>query len=240
MHPAITQLLDLHQVNVQRQRLIQDRSGREDKRRQADQALAKFTALSQTSRQMVEDQGALIRQYTADVERCDTDIQSFRARQMEAKSNKEYLECINGIENAKAEKKLREESLANLNASVEELQQKAEAAEAKLAEIQGKYDQFVANLQESEEAGRSSAELERLYQEKRQGLDPKFLEVYERLIEAKHHMPLISVDPLTRATPLGQIISHNDCERIRGGQLVTDPMTNGILYIQEDTAAEDA
>ncbi|TVR14457.1 MAG: hypothetical protein EA401_04495 [Planctomycetota bacterium] len=240
MHPAITQLLDLHQVNVQRQRLIQDRSGREEKRRQADQALAKFTTQHETAHKMVADQGALIRQYTADVDRCDTEIQSLRSRQMEAKSNKEYLECINGIENAKAEKKLREESLSNLNASVDELQSKASAAEQKLAEIRAKYEQFVANLEESQEAEQSAQELERMYQEKRQGLDPKFLEVYERLIEAKHHMPLIPVDPVTRATPLGQIISHNDCERIRGGQLVTDPMTNGILYIKEEPAADDA
>ncbi|TVR44419.1 MAG: hypothetical protein EA402_07015 [Planctomycetota bacterium] len=238
MHPAIAQLLDLHQVNEQRQRLRSTREGRDSKRQQAEAALAKFQRLQQAAAKKVDDQGALIRQYTADVERCDAQIQELRGKQMEAKTNKEYLECINGVEHAKAEKKLRQESLTSLGSQVEALQAQAAAAQAKLDEIQGKYDNFMAGLEEPADAATSAEELERIYQEKRRNCDAKFLEVYERLIEARHKHPLIPIHPLTRATPLGQIISHNDCERIRNGQLVTDPMTNGILYLTEAVGDE--
>lgn len=237
MHPAIVQLLELHRTNEQRQRLRLDRETRVAKRKQADAALEKYQSLHAAAVAKVDEQAALIRQYTADVERCDTEIASLRAKQMEAKTNKEYLDCINGVEHAKAEKKLREESLANLNAQVETLQAGVSAAATKLADIQSKYDKFIADQQEPEAAAGSLDELERLYQEKRAHVDPKYLEVYERLIEARHKTPLISIDPQTRATPLGQIISHNDCERVRSGQLVTDPMTNGILYIKEEGEA---
>ena len=233
MHPAIIQLLDLHRINQNRQLLQNDRLGRSSKRQQADAALEKYKKLHEAAGSKVSDQDALIRQYTADVERCDAEILKLRSQQMEAKTNKEYLDCINGVETAKAEKKLREESLENLQANVDELKASADKAAAQLADIQAKYDKFIAEHQEPEASGSSLEEVERIYAEKRQGLDAKFLEVYERLIAARHKTPLLEVNPATRATPLGQIISHNDCERIRNGELVTDPMTNGILYMKD-------
>ena len=39
------------------------------------------------------------------------------------------------------------------------------------------------------------------------------------------------VDPKTRTTPVGAILSHNQVEQIRQGKLVIDRGTNAILYI---------
>jgi len=62
-------------------------------------------------------------------------------------------------------------------------------------------------------------------------IDPEFLQVYERLIKSGHKMPLMRVDPKTRTTPVGAILSHNQVEQIRQGKLVIDRGSNAILYL---------
>jgi predicted nucleic acid-binding Zn-ribbon protein len=215
MHPTINALLELHQTNLQRQRLIAQRQGRETTSSKADAALNKAKEAVTTAQAEVDRNDALLRQYTTDVERCDEQMTSLRGRQMEAKTNKEYLEIINGIESAKAEKALRQESLNNLNGQIEGLKEAVTAAEAHLAKVQEAYDKHI-------------------YQEQRQAVDSKFLEVYERLIKSRHKTPLLPVDGATRATPFGRIISHNDAEKLRLGNLVIDTGTNAILYIKGD------
>jgi len=44
-------------------------------------------------------------------------------------------------------------------------------------------------------------------------------------------MPLMRVDPKTRTTPVGAILSHNQVEQIRQGKLVIDRGSNAILYL---------
>ena len=46
-------------------------------------------------------------------------------------------------------------------------------------------------------------------------------------------MPLAKVDPNSRATPMGILISHNQIEQIRMGKLVVCRNSNSILYIAE-------
>ena len=109
MNQTIAALLELHDVNRQRQILIKERTTREARLQEAEQALARATAAREAAEQAVHANAALTRQYTADIERCDATIAKLREQQMQAKTNKEYLACINGIENAKSEKKLRQE-----------------------------------------------------------------------------------------------------------------------------------
>lgn len=233
MHETLAALLELHDVNRQRQVLIHDRTSRDGKLSVARETVAKATAAREQAEEAAGTNGALTRQYQADTERCTTTIDKLREQQMTASTNKEYLACINGIENAKSEKKLREESLAELathvetkQAAVEVAKQAEEAAQMELAKAE-------EELSGGAEAEVSEAELERIYQERKKDVDPKFLEVYERLITSKHKFPLMKVDARNRATPMGNMISTQQLERLRLGHLVTDPSTNAILYVDE-------
>ena len=62
-------------------------------------------------------------------------------------------------------------------------------------------------------------------------IDPEFVRTYEKLVKSGHKSPLLRVDPTTRATPLGTLISHNMVEQIRQGKLVIDRTSNAILYL---------
>ena len=235
MHANYVALLDLHNVNTQRQRLLSGRTGRNDQLAKLKAQAAKVFAFADKAQADVEQTDALLRQYTDDVTRCDETIAKLREQQMAAKTNKEYMASINGVEEAKAEKKIRLESLNNLNAQIDELRAKAEAAEEQRTTAQLKVEELE---QENANAGNGNAddsenELERIYQEKKQTVDPKFLEHYERLIKAKHKFPLMKVDPNTRTTPMGNMLTHNQLEFIRQGQLVVDTSNNAILYIDE-------
>jgi hypothetical protein len=75
--------------------------------------------------------------------------------------------------------------------------------------------------------------LDAQYAERRAQVEPAFLEVYERLVKAMHKAPLLRVDPVTRATPLGAVLSFNQVEQIRMGKLVIDRTSNAILYLSE-------
>jgi hypothetical protein len=48
-------------------------------------------------------------------------------------------------------------------------------------------------------------------------------------------MPLMRIDPKTRSTAYGSIISHNVIEQIRMGKLAIDSGSNAILFIDEGT-----
>jgi len=233
MHPSIRALLDLHEVNLKRQKLLDNRDKRDATLNQARKELAEFERRAEEAQAEVDNSDALIRQYTGDLERCEKTVQSLREQQMDAKTNKDYLGILNGIEEAKTEMKLRKESLDSLGAQVEEKKAAAEQAQARLAKAHEQFDALQARLDGGGEAAESLAELEKLYETKRPEVDAKFLETYERLIQSRHKMPLIPIDPRTRATPLGNVISHNQIEQIHGGMLVIDSFSNGILYIRE-------
>ncbi len=234
MHESIAALLELHDVNRQRQVLISERTTREGRIAKAEQALRQATEAREAAESAVGSNDALIRQYTADLARCDATVDKLREQQMQARTNKEYLACINGIENAKSEKKLREESLSQLNAQIEVMQGKVDEAKAKEAQAQAALDQVQNEVHDQAEAEVSEAELDRLYTEQKAKVDPKLLEVYERLIIAKHPMPLMKVNGRTRATPMGNVISTQHLEMLRLGHLVTDQASNAILYVDED------
>lgn len=239
MHANISALLDLHRVNEQRQRLVRDRQERERRLAAAHKALAAVAAQASEAQGEVDRNDALVRQYTADIERCETTINDLRSRQMEAKTNKEYLAIINGVENAKAERALREESLKNLGEQIDALKATAAAATARRDQVAAKVAEVEAEATGTSEAAASEAELERIYQDKRARVDAKFLEHYERLIQARHRMPLVPVDPASRATPFGNIVSHNQCEQLRLGQFVVDAASNGILYLKEEARSAE-
>lgn len=233
MHETLANLLELHDVNRQRQVLIFQRRDREAKHQEAEQVLATAQAAREAAESAVGSSDALTRQYQADLERCSTTIDKLREQQMQAKTNKEYLACINGIENAKSEMKLRQESLAQLEEQIAEKRTAVEAAAGKEAEAKAALEALATAATETPEADVSESELDRMYQERKTKVDPKFLEVYERLISAQHKMPLMRVDGPSRATPMGNMISTQQLERLRLGHLVTDPSTNAILYVDE-------
>ena len=45
--------------------------------------------------------------------------------------------------------------------------------------------------------------------------------------------PLLPVDPVTRATPLGNKLPSHNFERLMGGELMIDEASNAILYLNE-------
>lgn len=233
MHPVITALLDLHDVNRKRMALARERRAVEAKLETAQKALAQMTTEADRLEGETRTSDALIRQYRSDVERCERVIRESREKQMQAKTNKEYLACVNAAEQAKSEKRLREESLKQLDTNVEVKRQAAQAALARRDEAAKALDSAKSEVAAGAERNAAEKQLDAIYQEKRNAVEPKFLETYERLVAANHRMPLMKVDPRTRATPYGQIIGTNQLEMIRLGHFVKDPQSNAILYVDE-------
>lgn len=233
MQETIRALLELHEVNRQRQVLIEERKARERRLAEAQRTLAEKTAAREAAEQEREGLAALVRQYTADKERCEETIARLREQQMQARSNKEYLACINGIEGAKAELKLRENSLAELGERRDELDRRVAAATTAEEEARAAVEAVERDIAAHEEQGASEQELDRIYGEKKRAVDPKFLETYERLVQARHPMPLMRVDARTRATPMGNVINTSAAEQLRLGHLVVDSVSNAILYIDD-------
>ena len=121
MNATIEALLELHVIDQKRQKLRVQRRNQakiaakfqaEAQARQAD-AQALFADLERTD--------ALMRQYQADAERCTQAIEDLRGKQMEAKTNKEYMAIINSIEQSRLEKTHREQSLQELQTKRETL-----------------------------------------------------------------------------------------------------------------------
>ena len=232
MNPHIAILLDLRAIDAQR---IALRSGREEKLAglaKAQQLAAMARTAADAAKNEAKRNDALIAQYTADAARCDQQIAELRGKQPSAKTNREYMALINGIEQAKSEKAQREQSVAELKANLAKLT-------AKAAELEKKSDEIAARLAQVQAAADAAAKpspeeqaLQDRYDARKKDCDPAFLEAYERLVKARHAQPLVRVDPATRATPYGQILSHNHIEQIRQGKLVIDLTSNSILYLE--------
>jgi predicted nucleic acid-binding Zn-ribbon protein len=233
MNANIEALLDLQVIDKKRQALKQAREARRSKLSDAEKAWKNAEAATQAATGEVDKLGALVRQYTADSARCDTTIAELRAKQMNAKTNKDYMAIINGIEQAKIEKGMRETSIKELNTRLDGLKEKAAKAAEQAAKLKGDHDQVAVQAGAPDQATPEEQEVDRRYDERKAQVDPAFLEAYERLVKARHKMPLARVDPTTRATPMGVVISHNQCEQIRMGKLVIDHNSNSILYLGE-------
>lgn len=233
MNATIEALLELHVIDQKRQKL------RVQRRNQAKVA-AKYQAEAQ-ARQAdadalvadLERTDALMRQYQADAERCGQAIEDLRGKQMEAKTNKEYMAIINSIEQSRLEKTHREQSLQELQTKRETIAakvDKAKAAAAAAAEAAAKAE---ATAEAAKKPGPEEAELDTQYNAAKAKVDPGFLEVYERLANSGVKQPMVRVDGKTRATPWGAVISMNQLEQIRMGKLVIASGTNQILYVAD-------
>lgn len=233
MNSNIAALLDLQVIDKRRQTLKHVRDGRKTKFGDAEKAWKNAEGSAQTSNQESEKLDALIRQYTADSARCDATIADLRSKQMGAKTNKDYMAIINGIEAAKVEKGMREASIKEVTARLEALKDKAAKMSEQSAKLKADYETLVSGAGGVEQTTPEEQEIEREYGQRKAQVDPAFLEVYERLVKARHPMPLAKVDPNTRATPMGIMISHNQIEQIRMGKLVVCRNSNSILYIAE-------
>jgi predicted nucleic acid-binding Zn-ribbon protein len=224
-------LLDLWTIDQRRRQLRQGRDGLGAVLAKAQAEHQKAEATAQAAQAEADKMDALIRQYTADAARCDTLIAEARSKQGAAKTNKEYMDIINGIEHAKAEKAMREQSVKEITAKKAALLEKAQQAATVAAAAKAKVDEAQAKFAAAGGASPEEQELDARYAEARTRLDPEFLAVYEKLVKSGHKSPLVRVDPRTRSTPFGALLSHNQVEHIRQGKLVVDRNTNGILYI---------
>jgi predicted nucleic acid-binding Zn-ribbon protein len=230
MNPSLDALLDLQVIDKQRLALRKTREADQAKHVEADRLFATAQAAADAAQAEVDKTGALSRQYTADIARCDQQITDLRAQQMNAKTNKDYMAVINGIEQAKLEKTQREQSIRELETRVDGLRAKAETAQAAAAKAKAHRD-LVYGHEGPAGPSAEEQELQRRYDEAKAKIDPAFLEVYERLIKANHRMPLMRVDPKTRSTAMGSVLSQNQIEQIRMGKLVIDRQSNAILYL---------
>jgi predicted nucleic acid-binding Zn-ribbon protein len=236
MNSSIEALLDLQVIDKKRLALKKAREQQTGLIDDAAKAAATAEAAATTAAAEVEKLGALIRQYNADTARCDQTIADLRSQQMNAKTNKEYMAIINGIEAAKLEKANREASVKELAAKVEALETKAKAARDQASTQKVKADEVRAATAAAAKPTEEELALQKRYDEIRGTIDPAFLEAYERLVKANHKMPLMRIDPRTRSTAYGSIISHNMIEQIRMGKLVIERGTNCILYVDESAA----
>ena len=233
MNSSIEALLDLQVIDKKRLTL---KRAREQQNGQVDDAgkaatVAAATAVAATAE--VEKLGALIRQYTADVARCDVTVAELRSQQMNAKTNKEYMVIINGIEAAKLEKANREASVKELSAKIEVLETKAKTAKAQASALIVTANDVKSTNAAAAKPTEEEQILQKRYDEIRGTIDPAFLEAYERLVKANHKMPLMRIDPKNRSTAYGTIISHNMIEQIRMGKLVIERGSNAIMYLDE-------
>ena len=209
MHPTIRALIDLDDINKQRQILLKQRSEHQHIIDAAAKAVSKAKADAEKAAEASTSQDALIRQYQSDIERCDQQMADLREKQMTAKSNKDYLACINGVEEAKQEKRLRTASIEQLEQTVSTLQEQAEAAAQLVSAAEEKLENLQIEFSGDSDNEASGQELERLYQEQKAKVDSGFLNHYERLISSGNKMPIMKL-------------------------MVLDPMTNSILYIEEE------
>lgn len=231
MNATIEALLELNVIDRKRQTL---RSQRRNQAKLAAKALAEAEARKTDADAILaelERTDALIRQYESDAARCTEAIESLRSKQMEAKSNKEYMAIINNIEQSRLEKTHREQSLLELASKRETMAAKAEkaAAEAKTASEAAAKAQAAAEA--AKKPGPEEAKLDVLYAAAKSKVEPAFLEAYERLANAGVKVPMVRVDTKTRSTPWGAVISMNQLEQIKMGKLVIASGTNQILYV---------
>ena len=238
MNANLEALLDLQIIDKRRLTLKRAREGQSGQVSDASAAAKAAEDAATTANAEVAKMGALIRQYNEDVERCDASITELRSQQMNAKTNKEYMAIINGVENAKLEKSNRETSVKELSDKVTALEAKAKAATEQAALIRAKAEEIAAANAIAAKPTEEEQTLQKRYDEVRAGIDPAFLEAYERLVKSHHKMPLMRIDPKTRSSAYGSLISQNQLEQIRMGKLVIDTGSNAILFIDEGTKSE--
>jgi predicted nucleic acid-binding Zn-ribbon protein len=230
-NPSIEALLDLQVIDKRRLALKQERLKRSAALAEARNAHAEADKAAAAIEADSERMGALVRQYQTDSERCDATIAELRGKQMHAKSNKEYMAIINGIEAARVEKNHREQSLKEIGERLQAAKDKIAKAREHADALKAKLEAVEKNTSTSDQPTAEEQELDRQYNDRKAMVDPSFLEAYERLMQARHKMPLMKVDANTRATPYGVRISMNQIEQIRMGKLVICSGTNSILYI---------
>jgi predicted nucleic acid-binding Zn-ribbon protein len=231
MNATIEALLELQVIDQKRQAL---RAKRLAKSKVAAKALSSAKAMQDDANAIaaeLERLDALIRQYKADAERCDATIEELRAKQMEAKTNKEYMAIINGIEQARLEKNHREQSLNELVSKRDIVAAKADKTQTTASGADQAAAEAAEAAAKAQTPGAEEAELDVIYAAAKAKVDPAFLEAYERLANAGIKSPLMRVDPKTRATPLGAVISMNQLEQIRMGKLVLATGSNQILFV---------
>jgi len=240
MNANIAALLDLQVIDKKRLVLKHAREDRHAKLAEAEKAWKTAETNTVTAATEVDKLGALMRQYTADSARCDATIADLRTKQMGAKTNKDYMAIINGIELAKAEKVMREASIKEITTRLETLKEKAVKAQEQSATLKTEYERVAAESGTPDQASPEEAAVQKLYDEKKASIDAAFLEAYERLVKARHPQPLAKVNPVTRATPMGVMISHNQIEQIRMGKLVIDRTSNSIMYLVESARSSES
>ncbi len=230
MSPSIAALLELQAIDHQRQTLRKAREGKHAKVAGAEKTWKAAELAATTAQAEVDKLGALTRQYEQDIARCEAQIAELRGHQAGAKTNKEYMGIINGVEQAKLEKSHREQSVKDLASRTAGLQDAATKAAAAVEIAKAGLGQMSTA---AGDLGMTSEEVEvqARYDQVKANVDPAFLEHYERLIKANHKMPLMRIDPKTRATAYGVLISHNHLEQVRMGKLVIDRGSNAILYV---------
>ena len=231
MAESVTALLELWSVDQRRRKLSGVRDSASGAAGKVETTWKAADSAAKTAALEVSRLDALIRQYASDVERCDKTIADLAQKKLGAKSNREYMDIHNGIEQARSEKTQREQSVKEQTARQADLAQKAEAAAAKAAAAKVDYDAAAAKVGDAGGPTADEHDLEAQAAAIKARIDPEFLQVYERLIKSGHKMPLMRVDPKTRTTPVGAILSHNQVEQIRQGKLVIDRGSNAILYL---------
>ncbi|MEK7412010.1 MAG: hypothetical protein AAB263_01695 [Planctomycetota bacterium] len=232
MADPVAALLELWTIDQRRRELATAREARLGSiaKVEADWKTAEAAAVLAASEADKID--ALIRQYTSDAERCDKTIAELSAKKLAAKSNKEYMEIHNGIEQARAEKTQRELSVKETTARKAALVEKMQLAADKAAAAKTVFDAAKAKAGAGQEVvSPEEAELTQKSDHLKASIDPEFLHPYEKLVKSGHKQPLMRVDPKTRSTPFGGLLSHNQVEQIRQGKLVIDRATNSIMYI---------
>jgi predicted nucleic acid-binding Zn-ribbon protein len=231
MAEPIAALLELWSIDQRRRGFSRKRDTATEAAAKVEAAWKATDAAAAAAKAETERMDALIRQYGTDVERCDKTIADLAQKKLSAKSNKEYMDIHNGIEHARAEKTQREQSVKELATRKADLESKAQAAADKAAAVKNEYEAAAAKIGEAGGPTTDEQTLDEQAAKIRAGIDPEFLSVYERLIKSGHKTPLMRVDPKTRTTPVGAILSHNQIEQIRQGKLVIDRNTNAILYL---------
>jgi predicted nucleic acid-binding Zn-ribbon protein len=231
MAASIAALLELWSIDQRRLGLSRVRDDATAVAAKAEAAWKAVESSAAAAKADAERIDALIRQYAADTERCDRTVAELSQKKLSAKSNREYMDIHNAIEQARAEKTQREQSVKELATRKADLEAKAAAAAEKAGAAKAEAEAATAKVGA---AGGPSAEEREVSDQAtaiRARIDPEFLAVYDRLVKSGHKSPLVRVDPKTRATPHGALLSHNQLEQIRQGKLVIDRGTNAILYI---------
>ncbi len=231
MAESVTALLELWSIDQRRRKLSQVRDAAAAVSGRIEATWKTAEAAATAAKTEADRLDALIRQYTADVERCDKQIAVLAEKKLGAKSNKEYMDIHNGIELARSEKTQREQSVKEQTLRQADLAAKAQVASDKAAATKADFEAAAGKVGAAGGPTPEEQELETQAETIKVRIEPEFLQSYERLIKSGHKTPLMRVDPQTRTTPVGAILSHNQVEQIRQGKLVIDRGTNSILYI---------